>query len=78
MPVHEPEQGEEVKSMQTVSKNQSAPLELALQELEAHELDMQELEQLDAPFGWSDLVSFVSGLSAGGVVSYVSLVTLAT
>ena len=64
--------------MQTVSKNQGAPLELALQELEAHELDMQELEPLDAPFGWSDLVSFVSGLSAGGVVSYVSLVTLAT
>lgn len=39
---------------------------------------MEELEELDAPFGWSDLASFVSGLSAGGVVSYVSIVTLAT
>ncbi|CAK7281297.1 MULTISPECIES: daptide-type RiPP [Streptomyces] len=65
--------------MQT-AKNQgpSAPLELALQELEPHELEMQELEALDAPFGWTDVVSLVSGLSAGGVVSYVSLVTLAT
>lgn len=58
--------------------NTQAPLELALQELEAHELDMQELEALDAPFGWTDVVSLVSGLSVGGVVSYVSLITLAT
>ncbi|KIF68168.1 hypothetical protein HY68_05170 [Streptomyces sp. AcH 505] len=64
--------------MQTANKNTVAPLELALQELEAQELDMQELEALDAPFGWSDALSFIGGLSAGGVVSYISIVTLAT
>lgn len=67
--------------MQTANKNSTAaaPLELALQELEAQQLDMQELEALDAPdFSWSEALSFVGGLSAGGVVSYVSIVTLAT
>ncbi|WP_037678348.1 daptide-type RiPP [Streptomyces griseus] len=67
--------------MQTANKNSavSAPLELALQELEAQQLDMQELEALDAPdFSWSAALSAVGGLSAGGVISYVSIVTLAT
>ncbi|GAA2504824.1 daptide-type RiPP [Streptomyces longisporus] len=66
--------------MQTANKNSvSAPLELALQELEAQQLDMQELEALDAPdFSWSEALSAIGGLSAGGVISYVSIVTLAT
>ncbi|MDX3387419.1 hypothetical protein PV682_39150 [Streptomyces niveiscabiei] len=64
--------------MQTVDNTTSAPLELALQELD-QQLDMRELEALDAPdFSWSAALSAVGGLSAGGVISYVSIVTLAT
>ncbi|MBP2708351.1 hypothetical protein JOL79_31690 [Microbispora sp. RL4-1S] len=50
-----------------------APLELAMQEL-----DMQELEPLDAPVDWSEIVSFISGFSVGGAVSYSVIITLAT
>lgn len=55
-----------------VPTTELAPLELAMQELNMHEL-----EAMDAP-GWSDIASFIGGLSAGGVVSYISIVTLAT
>ncbi len=48
-------------------------LELAMQEL-----DMHELEALDAPVGWSEILSAISGFSAGGVISYSIIITLAT
>jgi len=52
----------------------AAPLlELAMQELDVHEL-----EELDAPVGWSDIFSAISGFSVGGAVSYSVIITLAT
>ena len=56
-----------------MQENTTAALELGMQEL-----DVQELEALDAPFGWSDALSFVSGLSAGGGASYVASVLILT
>jgi hypothetical protein len=59
--------------MQTLENISMPALELAMQELDIHEL-----EELDAPVGWSEVLSAVGGFVSGAVISYSIIITLAT